>query len=210
VIVVQHGDKQRLPGDPGLTATGRQQAEATARWLARNEKITGLWSSPLRRARETSTPIADQCAVETTIDDRLRERMNWDDPERQPLQDFLDEWAHTSRDRDFVPTSGDSSNGAAARFLDFLTDLADLADLTDLVDLVDRQPDTTVVAVAHGGVTVDLLRTLIGDTHLRPAAPTLIDDGMPSGALTRLAWRDNTWTVHEIGWTGHLTAPAAT
>jgi broad specificity phosphatase PhoE len=31
--LVQHGDKKRLPGDPGLTGKGRQQAAMTARWL---------------------------------------------------------------------------------------------------------------------------------------------------------------------------------
>ena len=31
VYVVQHGDKERLPGDPGLTALGRQQATRTGR-----------------------------------------------------------------------------------------------------------------------------------------------------------------------------------
>jgi broad specificity phosphatase PhoE len=33
VYLVQHGEKQGLPGDPGLTAKGRQQATATGRWL---------------------------------------------------------------------------------------------------------------------------------------------------------------------------------
>ena len=31
--LVQHGDKERVPGDPGLTELGKRQAEATARWL---------------------------------------------------------------------------------------------------------------------------------------------------------------------------------
>ena len=30
VYLVQHGDKERLPGGPGLTALGRQQASAPA------------------------------------------------------------------------------------------------------------------------------------------------------------------------------------
>lgn len=33
VYLVQHGEKQSLPGDPGLTAKGRQQATRTGRWL---------------------------------------------------------------------------------------------------------------------------------------------------------------------------------
>ena len=33
VYLVQHGEKQSLPGNPGLTAKGRQQATRTGRWL---------------------------------------------------------------------------------------------------------------------------------------------------------------------------------
>jgi len=33
VYLVQHGEKEPLPGDPGLTRTGREQATHTGRWL---------------------------------------------------------------------------------------------------------------------------------------------------------------------------------
>jgi broad specificity phosphatase PhoE len=51
VYLVQHGEKQGLPGDPGLTAKGRQQATAAGRWL-HGLGVHTLGSSPLRRARE--------------------------------------------------------------------------------------------------------------------------------------------------------------
>jgi broad specificity phosphatase PhoE len=41
----------------------------------------------------------------------------------------------------------------------------------------------TVVAVTHGGVTIDLLRTLLGDESL-PAL--LLRDGIPACALTTI------------------------
>ena len=50
--LVQHGEKEPLPGDPGLTETGQQQATRTGRWL-RGVGVRGLWTSPMRRARET-------------------------------------------------------------------------------------------------------------------------------------------------------------
>ena len=53
VYLVQHGDRERLPGDPGLTATGRYQADLAAHWL-RNRGLRALYSTPLRRARETA------------------------------------------------------------------------------------------------------------------------------------------------------------
>ena len=33
VYLIQHGDKQPGPGDPGLTELGRTQATQTGRWL---------------------------------------------------------------------------------------------------------------------------------------------------------------------------------
>jgi len=53
IYLVQHGDKERLAGDPGLTELGRGQAGATARWL-QGAGLQALFSSPLRRARETA------------------------------------------------------------------------------------------------------------------------------------------------------------
>src|SRR4029453_1806778 len=53
VLVVQHGEKERRPGDPGLTSRGRDQARRTATWLRTTAGPVGaVWSSPLRRAGE--------------------------------------------------------------------------------------------------------------------------------------------------------------
>src|ERR1700733_13412791 len=56
IYLVQHGDKERIPGDPGLTEVGKGQAAVTARWL-QGTGLRALYSSPLRRARETAEPI---------------------------------------------------------------------------------------------------------------------------------------------------------
>jgi broad specificity phosphatase PhoE len=193
VIVVQHAEKERLPGDPGLTALGHRQAGATAGWLAAHEAPVALWSSPFRRARETAAPIAGRLGLDVRVDARLRERMNWDDPGLQSFEAFLDDWRRASADRAHVPSSGDSSEEAGHRFLEALTDLAAAHD------------GGAVVVVAHGGVTVDLLRTLVGDDRLRELDPTLIDEGVPACGLTRLRSGSGGWTVEAVGWTGHLT-----
>ena len=164
--VVQHGEKERLPGDPGLTELGRGQAERTALWLSR-AGVTAVFSSPLRRARETAGAIASVVGVPVREDGRLRERMNWDGD--QPFEDFLADWAACDRDRHFVPRSGDSSWQAGERFCSFLRDAA-------------AEPGVIVVC-SHGGVTVDLLRTLAGD---RVLAPRLLVEGVPPCAITTL------------------------
>jgi Histidine phosphatase superfamily (branch 1) len=101
--LVQHGEKQHLPGDPGLTQKGRQQATDTGRWL-RGQGVRALYSSPLRRARQTAGCIASVTGLAVQLDDRLRERLNWDGSE--PFEAFLAVWARTTRERGFVPPKG--------------------------------------------------------------------------------------------------------
>ena len=65
LIIIRHGLPERIdPGqhdgamaDPGLTDIGHAQAKAMAEWLA-DEPVDAIYTSPLRRARETATPLA--------------------------------------------------------------------------------------------------------------------------------------------------------
>lgn len=178
--LVQHAEKKRRPGDPGLTAAGRRQAARTAERL-RHLGVRAVFTSPLRRARETAAPIASRSGLPLQEDVRLRERMNWD--ASRSAEDFLRDWAASVEDRDFLPASGDSSRAAAERLRACLVDLAGAPG--------------PVALVTHGGVTVDLLRTLIGDDAV-PAA--LMRDGVPSCAITTL----DHLSVVEIAATTHL------
>jgi broad specificity phosphatase PhoE len=166
VYLVQHGDKERTSGDPGLTPAGRHQAELAGRRL-RQAGLRGLYASPLRRARETADLIAAVTGLPARIDARLRERLNWDGS--GPLESFLAEWAHTTQDRDYVPGAGESSHQAGNRLQTFIA----------------RLPAGTgpVALVTHGGVTVDLLRNMLPDEAL-PAG--LLETGIPPGAITTI------------------------
>jgi broad specificity phosphatase PhoE len=192
VLVVQHGEKERRPGDPGLTDGGRAQAEVTAEWLRRRHAVDELWSSPMRRAVETAAPIASQLELEPSIDHRLRERMNWEGDEVQTLADFLGDWERSTGDRTYAPASGDSSAVAGARFLAALDDLAR------------ARPEGSVVVVAHGGVTVDALRTIAGDDVIERERPDLLRDGVPCCAVTSLRHDAEGWSVVDLPSTAHL------
>ena len=180
IYLVQHGEKERVAGDPGLTAFGRGQAEVTARWL-RERGLHGLYSSPLRRAQETAAPVAAATNLPVQLDTRLRERLNWDGS--QTLDAFLADWARSTQDRDFVLSNGESSRSAGERMLAFVGGLAGRSG--------------PVAAVTHGGVTTDLLRTLLSDDAL-PSG--LLDEGIPACAVTTLDDLD----VVAIASTGHL------
>ncbi len=169
IYLVQHGEKGQGPGDPGLTDPGREQAFRTAWWL-QDFGLNAVYSSPQRRAWETAEIIAAACRLGPQKDVRLRERMNWD--RSQPFEDFVAEWARSVLDRDYVPSCGDSSRRAGERLRAFLLD-------------VTAEPGP-VAAATHGGVTVDQLRTLLGDG----AVPRgLLYEGVPSCAIT---------TVHNL------------
>jgi broad specificity phosphatase PhoE len=58
--------------DPGLDATGRTQAEATAAELAPRGPLA-LYSSPLARARETAEPLAERWGSTIIIEPRVAE-----------------------------------------------------------------------------------------------------------------------------------------
>lgn len=164
VYLIQHGEKEPRPGDPGLTGAGREQAIHTGRRL-RSLGVSALYSSPMRRARETAEGIASVTGLTVRRDARLRERLNWDGS--LPFEEFLDLWARTMRDRDWIPADGESSRQAGMRLQEFLSGLADTPG--------------PVAAVTHGGVTVDLLRTLLGDDAV-PAA--VLAAGIPPCAVT--------------------------
>lgn len=193
VLVVQHGEKVRSAGDPGLTDEGHRQAAVVATWLAKNRpEAEAIVASPLRRAQETAVPIAAALGLEVMTDIRLRERMNWDDDACIGLDEFMTEWQRATNDRSYQPAVGDSSLDAADRFIAALTDFRCGAG------------GVVVVVVTHGGVTVDALRTIAGDDAVDDANADLISDGVPSCAITQLLISKGAISVLGFPSTEHL------
>jgi probable phosphoglycerate mutase len=60
------------PADPHLAPLGVHQAEALAAWLS-EERVDAIWSSPMRRARETAEPVSDRLGLPVTVDEGLAE-----------------------------------------------------------------------------------------------------------------------------------------
>lgn len=176
VYVVQHGEKERLPGDPGLTGRGREQAALAAEWLrdttAQVGGLRAVWASPLLRSRQTAEAIGAVAGLPVLVDARVTERMNWDGS--VPFERFAEDWTRTTADRDFIPAVGDSSRASGERFRAFLIEHS-------LVERAGEGRDGPIAVACHGGVTVDLLRTLMGDERV---PEVLLRDGVPSGAIT--------------------------
>lgn len=70
IYLVRHGKPAAAWGDdpdPGLDALGATQASATAQQLAQATTQTPVYTSPLRRCRETSTPLCELWKCDATI-----------------------------------------------------------------------------------------------------------------------------------------------
>ena len=137
---LRHGETetnaQRLVAgslDTELTAVGRQQALDAAAILA-NEPITAVYSSPLRRARDTAIPVAERLELSIHIIPELAER-TWGVLEGRP---------RGSRQRGVTPEGAESSRAFAQRILCALAQI---------------QSDTPLI-VGHSGVFRVLCRAL--------------------------------------------------
>jgi probable phosphoglycerate mutase len=137
---LRHGETetnvQRLVAgslDTELTEVGRQQAIAAAGVLCK-EAITGVYSSPLRRARDTALPVAERLGLPIIVIPELAER-TWGVLEGKP---------RGSRVRGVTPEGAESSRAFAERILTALSKI---------------DTDAPLI-VGHSGVFRVLCRTL--------------------------------------------------
>lgn len=169
---------------------GCRQAPAWGIALQDAGPFDEIWCSDLLRSRETAELVAAAigCDREAIQEDaRITERINWWSEDQSSLEAFRDEWEHSTADRDFQPRFGDSSRVAGDRFAVFLTELHA------------RKPDGRVLAVSHGGVTIDLVRTWFGDERVRELAPNAIEHGISACAITHINLDRNGKTLHRLG-----------
>jgi broad specificity phosphatase PhoE len=201
--LVRHGQIARDhvvdPADPPLSATGRAEAAQVAAFLA-PRPIARVYASDLRRAQETAAPIAARFGLPVIVNPRLRERINFGDLPGQSFDDFMAEWERCSRERDYIPTVGDSSRIAGQRVERFMA-----AVHTEL-------PQGEVVAVAHGGLIADFLLNIAATHELAQVSPAFVaapyaGEVMRNGAITVVKFAvDNhaCYAVKQIAGTGHL------
>jgi broad specificity phosphatase PhoE len=139
-----HPEAVALPESEGdlLTERGWEQARAAARGL-RATGVTRLVTSPMRRARETTSAIAEQLPLPVEVDDaihELRESAEYLElpPEEQKLRRWSNWMAEHADDADHAPPGGESFNAVLARVHRFKRELER------------GDPGATVLAVSHG------------------------------------------------------------
>ncbi len=116
IILVRHGrtelNRSRcLQGrvDATLDEVGEQQADTVGTYLASDLQVSRIISSPLQRAQQTASRIAQQFGIGSVdIDDRLIE-IDYGIYDGLPLGDVPgDVWNSWRTDPEFVPEGGES------------------------------------------------------------------------------------------------------
>jgi probable phosphoglycerate mutase len=166
LYLVRHGETdwnraRRIQGltDIRLNETGREQARATGRLLARRS-WNAIASSPLSRAAETAQIIAAELSLpEPALLDSLIER-NYGDAEGLTDEELSERYGS------MVPVIGRESREAVVR-----------RTVPALIQLAEQHSDGSVVVVSHGGVIRSVLMAI------RPGAGPHHTEHIPNGSV---------------------------
>jgi probable phosphoglycerate mutase len=145
LLLIRHGLPVRIENedgsaaDPPLSPEGRVQAQQLAAWL-KQERIDGIYASPLRRAHETAMPLATATALEIELEPGVVEF----DPEA-PTYIPLEELKATDyeRWREMVQGGFYASVDIAA----FQRGV-----VATLEHIISRNSSRSIAVVCHGGV----------------------------------------------------------
>jgi 2,3-bisphosphoglycerate-dependent phosphoglycerate mutase len=202
VILVRHGSSgSQSPGrpaglidgdaDPPLSARGQRQALAVAGRLG-DERVAGLFVTPLRRTAETAQPLSARLGRDPIVIEELREV-------------FLGDWEHDFRVR-IAGRDPLSADVFAAERWDVIPNAEDMDSFGARVGAgMERVaalagPDATAIAVVHGGVIAEACRQATGST----AFAFLYAENGSISRVMRLA--SGRWTLRSFNDISHLAA----
>lgn len=162
LVLVRHALPVRIegadgPADPPLSEAGHAQAELLASYLAA-ERIDAVYTSPMRRAIETATPLIERLgearsgagAVATFVDDDIAE---WDRDANEyvPLEELK-----AARDPRYYELANGQFETETA-FVEFRARV-----LAAMDRIVARHPGDHVAVVCHGGVVNVIAAAVLG------------------------------------------------
>jgi probable phosphoglycerate mutase len=159
VLLIRHGrSADVVPGtaeseDPPLAEIGVAQADALARRLAA-KPLAAIYSSDLRRARDTAAPIAAQRGLAINEDPELREVFlgDWERGEYRRRAAALDpEWIAHSRSGRWDTVPGSEGDDAFRRRVTTAVDRG-----------IAAHEGTSIAVVCHGGVINAVLASIWG------------------------------------------------
>ena len=139
--------------DSPLNERGLAQARALARRVAREQlPISVIYSSPLRRARQTAEMVAKALGdLPIILDSGLAEYHlgEWEGLSYQQLKDDKRLWARMAENPDFIPPGGESARQFATRLL------------TSFQTIIRQNAGERVMVVGHGGALATAISMLL-------------------------------------------------
>jgi probable phosphoglycerate mutase len=172
-LFVRHGQPEwfrdnKAVDDPGLTVTGRAQAQRLARRLSL-EHVDELLVSPLPRARETAQPLAEAIGVEPVICDWLAEIASppWQGSPFEQIQKIFREHRVKPVDQHWDGLEGgepyrDFHRRITHGLQGFLDSRGDQRVRDDPALWSLSEPGRKVVVVAHAGTNATAVGYLLG------------------------------------------------
>ncbi len=179
LLLIRHGEslynvEGRVQGqsDVALSPFGLLQAEAIGDALA-SSGIDAVFSSPLRRAMQTATPVAERLDLRIQTDERLKELnagvfqdLLWNEIESRFPDETL-RWR--AEEAEFAIPGGESRQELVVRGLAALSSIRE-------------SPFGRVAVIAHGGILTSALKGLFQiPARLSPFS-------LYNASISRLAW----------------------
>jgi alpha-ribazole phosphatase len=168
--------------DVPLSAAGRQQAEALVQALE-DVEIDAIFTSPLRRARETAAPLATARRLQPVAHEGLRE-LSFGELEGRTYADIERERPELYESWMTDPTGTRFPGGET---------FAELRERALAAAAEVRASHNTAAVVAHGGVT----RAILADALAMPDEAIFRLD-QPYGAISVVDWIDGAAVVRAV------------
>jgi len=139
--------------DSPLNERGLAQARALAQRIAQEQlPINIIFSSPLRRARQTAEMVAQALGDVPIIQDPGLAEYHlgeWEGLSYEQLKDEKRLWAHMAEDPDFIPPGGESPRQFATRLLQ------------SFQTILQKHAGETTAVVGHGGALATALSMIL-------------------------------------------------
>lgn len=168
ILLVRHAEKAPGRFDAGLSELGVRQATGLAARV-RLWKPQALFTSPLRRARETASFVAQSCSLGAIERGDLTERKVNPAP-GTGTPGFKSEWAKVEADRSYSAYGGESSRQAAARMLKAVNEISQTTNATQ------------IVVITHGGIIRDFALS-IGESESDRVGASAVPADLSSNSI---------------------------
>jgi broad specificity phosphatase PhoE len=155
LLLIRHAEPVKIvdvvdgPADPPLTERGQGQARALADWL-HTERIDGIWSSPMQRARQTAEPLAAALGLSVVVDTDLAEY------DREATGYIPMEDVKAAAGEKWAAMVEENFEGAVDP-IEFQRGV-----VTAIDHIVTGNPGGTIAVVCHGGVINAYLAAILG------------------------------------------------